>query len=118
MVGLKRCPNSAVRAAGIVCRHDRSPFLRRESTAGQDFARSARRVNDFGYLRVCGAVPLEIDPLLLTVAFPVGAITGETFDPFWTMAGILEHDTAEWSPRDLSELEPRLARAVASITSV
>jgi Ser/Thr protein kinase RdoA (MazF antagonist) len=40
------------------------------------------------------------------------SITGETLDPFWIMAGHLEHDHKHWSRERLTMDEPDLARAV------
>jgi aminoglycoside phosphotransferase (APT) family kinase protein len=44
------------------------------------------------------------------------SITGETLDPFWIMAGHLEHDHAHWTPERLAADEPDVAAAVAAIT--
>jgi len=44
------------------------------------------------------------------------ALTGQTLDPFWIMAGHLEHDHAHWTPERLALDEPDVAAAVAAIT--
>jgi aminoglycoside phosphotransferase (APT) family kinase protein len=42
------------------------------------------------------------------------SLTGEVFHPFWEMACILENGASFWTPRQLAESEPYLARAVAA----
>ncbi len=44
------------------------------------------------------------------------AATGEALDPFWVMAGHLEHDHDHWTPGRLDVDEPDLERAVRAIT--
>jgi aminoglycoside phosphotransferase (APT) family kinase protein len=44
------------------------------------------------------------------------SLTGETLDPFWIMAGHLEHDQRWWTPERLALDEPDVAAAVAAIT--
>jgi len=44
------------------------------------------------------------------------ALTGDALDPFWIMAGHLEHDHAWWTPERLALDEPDVAAAVAALT--
>jgi Ser/Thr protein kinase RdoA (MazF antagonist) len=46
------------------------------------------------------------------------AVTGRTYDWFWELASILEHDDSEWAPERLAEVEPRLEHAVAQLTAL
>jgi Ser/Thr protein kinase RdoA (MazF antagonist) len=46
------------------------------------------------------------------------ACTGRSYDWFWEMASILEHDESEWTPERLAEVEPRLEHAVAQLTTL
>jgi aminoglycoside phosphotransferase (APT) family kinase protein len=43
------------------------------------------------------------------------ALTGRTYDYFWELASIMEHGPSHWTPKQLSETEPYLERAVAAI---
>jgi Ser/Thr protein kinase RdoA (MazF antagonist) len=45
------------------------------------------------------------------------AITGEPLDPFWIMAGHLEHSHDHWTPAQLSADEPDLAAAVRAFST-
>jgi hypothetical protein len=42
------------------------------------------------------------------------SLTGEAFHPYWDMACILENGPSSWTPRELADSEPYLARAVAA----
>jgi Ser/Thr protein kinase RdoA (MazF antagonist) len=42
------------------------------------------------------------------------SITGETFDPFWELASVMEHGPSDWTEEHLAEQEPRLERALRS----
>ncbi|HEX4819031.1 MAG TPA: aminoglycoside phosphotransferase family protein [Acidimicrobiales bacterium] len=44
------------------------------------------------------------------------ALTGEPLDPYWIMAGHLEHDHRWWTPERLALDEPDVAAAVAALT--
>ena len=44
------------------------------------------------------------------------SVTGERLDPFWVMAGLLEHSHRHWSEERLAAGEPELASAVRSIS--
>ena len=44
------------------------------------------------------------------------AATGEALDPFWVMAGHLEHDHDHWTHGRFDVDEPDLERAVRAIT--
>jgi hypothetical protein len=44
------------------------------------------------------------------------SLTGEALDPFWVMAGHLEHSHDHWAPERLVADEPDLENAVRSIT--
>jgi RimJ/RimL family protein N-acetyltransferase/aminoglycoside phosphotransferase (APT) family kinase protein len=44
------------------------------------------------------------------------SLTGEPFNRYWEMVGILENEPSAWTPRGLATYEPRLARAVAAIS--
>lgn len=44
------------------------------------------------------------------------ALTGFELDPFWVMAGHLEHDHRHWTPQRLSVDEPDLEQAMRSLT--
>jgi Ser/Thr protein kinase RdoA (MazF antagonist) len=46
------------------------------------------------------------------------ARTGRTYDYYWELASIMEHGPSRWTPRQLSETEPYLERAVAAIAKV
>jgi len=46
------------------------------------------------------------------------SLTGRTYDWFWEIASILEHDDDEWTPARLAEVEPRLEHALAQIAGV
>lgn len=43
------------------------------------------------------------------------AITGKALNPFWELASILEHGPSYWTPVQLAESEPTLARAVSAL---
>lgn len=58
------------------------------------------------------ANPRVADEFVATYA----AVTGETLDPFWIMAGHLEHDHDHWTRERIALDEPDLAAAVAAIT--
>ncbi|HET6664900.1 MAG TPA: aminoglycoside phosphotransferase family protein [Acidimicrobiales bacterium] len=42
------------------------------------------------------------------------SLTGETLHPYWEMASILENGPSYWTPRQLADTEPQLARAVGA----
>ena len=42
------------------------------------------------------------------------SITGETMDPYWEIASVLEHSPASWTPERVARSERRLAAAVAA----
>jgi aminoglycoside phosphotransferase (APT) family kinase protein len=46
------------------------------------------------------------------------AVTGESLDPFWAMARILEEDSTGWTPRLLAEREADLHQAVQAVQAV
>ena len=43
-------------------------------------------------------------------------VTGDTLDPFWIVAGILEHSHDHWTGEQLARDEPDLAAALAALT--
>lgn len=42
------------------------------------------------------------------------ALTGRTYDPYWEIASVMEHDPAWWTPSRLAGAETRLDRALRS----
>jgi hypothetical protein len=44
------------------------------------------------------------------------SVTGEPLDPFWVMAGHLEHGHDHWTHTRLAVDEPDLERAVRAVT--
>jgi aminoglycoside phosphotransferase len=44
------------------------------------------------------------------------SLTGQSLDPFWIMAGLLEHDHEHWTDENLAADEPDLAQAVAMLS--
>jgi len=43
------------------------------------------------------------------------AVTGNSYDPFWEIASVLEHGPSWWTDEELAASEPRLERALASL---
>ncbi|MHB8463454.1 MAG: aminoglycoside phosphotransferase family protein, partial [Acidimicrobiales bacterium] len=45
------------------------------------------------------------------------AVTGETYHPYWELAGLLEREPAYWTPSRVAEQERSLARLVAEVSA-
>ena len=46
------------------------------------------------------------------------SVTGETYHPYWEIASELEHGPSWWTPRQLAQSEPRLAKALQALGHV
>ncbi len=40
------------------------------------------------------------------------ALTGEPHDTYWELVSVFEHGPSPWTPQEITETEPRLARMV------